>query len=75
MKICKIKPERHFCRDCISIQSMCSVMDDCDRCSVDYELITVGTDVILGDYAMILTNENTIIRVSLSRVYDVRERR
>lgn len=73
MKICKIRPKPRVCRDCLSIQTMCGVIDDCDRCcSNDYELITVGSNV-LGDYAMILTNENTIISVPLSRVYDVRE--
>jgi peroxiredoxin len=54
---------------------MCTVIDDCSRCKANadtYELLQIGTGFWSGDYAMV-QKDGIITKVSLSRVYDVKE--
>lgn len=76
MKICKVKPSRADCRICLETQSMCGVIDDCQKCKNDpsrdgYELIDIGHTFWLGDYALVERN-GEITRVDLERVHDIR---
>lgn len=74
-KICKVKPKRLTCSACIETQAMFNVVDDCSKCDLNtrvYELIQLETGFWSGDYAMVQYN-GKIQKVSLSRVYDVKE--
>ena len=54
---------------------MFNVIDDCSRCKANadtYELLQIGTGFWSGDYAMV-QKDGIITKVSLSRVYDVKE--
>ena len=75
MKICKVKPDRSTCSACLDIQEMCNVVDDCRKCKLNtdtYELLQIGTGFLSGDYAMV-QKDGKITKVSLSRIYDVKE--
>lgn len=75
MKICKVRPDRSTCSACIDTQEMFNVVDDCSKCKLNtdtYELLQVGTGFWSGDYAMVQKG-GEITKVSLSRVYDVKE--
>ena len=75
MKICKVKPDRSTCSACLDIQEMCNVVDDCSKCKSNtdtYELLQIGTGFFSGDYAMV-QKDGKITKVSLSRIYDVKE--
>lgn len=75
MKICKVKPNITSCRVCMETQEMFGVVDDCSKCSsntFEYELLQIGTGFWSGDYAMV-QKDGIIKKVSLSRVYDVKE--
>ena len=75
MKICKVKPDRSTCSDCLDIQEMYNVVDDCSKCKLNtdtYELLQIGTGFLSGDYAMV-QKDGKITKVSLSRIYDVKE--
>lgn len=74
-KICKVKPDSATCSACVGTQMMFDVIDDCKKCDLNtriYELLQIGTSFWSGDYAMVQYN-GTIKKVSLSRVYDIRE--
>ena len=75
MKTCKIKPDYVTCSACIDTQEMFNVVDDCSKCKLNtdiYELLQIGTGFWSGDYAMVQKG-GVIQKVSLSRVYDVKE--
>ena len=75
MKICKVRPDHSTCSACIATQEMFNVVDDCGKCKLNtdtYELLQIGTGFWSGDYA-IVQNEGKITKVSLNRVYDVKE--
>lgn len=75
MKICKVRPDRSTCSACVATQEMFNVIDDCGRCKANadiYELLQIGTGFWSGDYAMV-QKDGIITKVSLSRVYDVKE--
>ena len=75
MKLCKVKPDISTCSACIATQEMFNVVDDCGKCKLNtdtYELLQVGTGFWSGDYAMVQKG-GKITKVSLSRVYDVKE--
>lgn len=75
MKTCKVKPDISHCRSCMEMQEMFGVVDDCSVCSLntsEYELLQIGTGFWSGDYAMV-QKDGIIKKVSLSRVYDVKE--
>ena len=75
MKICKVRPDYSTCSACISTQEMFNVVDDCSRCKLNtdtYELLQIGTGFWSGCYAMV-QKEGKITKVSLNRVYDVKE--
>ena len=74
-KYCKVKPERSTCSACFETQEMFGVVDDCRQCDLnkrEYELIQIGTGFWSGDYAMV-QYDGKIKKVSLSRVYDIKE--
>lgn len=75
MKICKVKPDYSTCSACMATQEMFNVVDDCGKCKLNtdtYELLQIGTGFWSGDYAMV-QKDGVIRKVSLSRVYDVKE--
>ena len=75
MKICKVRSDRSTCSACIATQEMFNVVDDCSKCKSNtdiYELLQIGTGFWSGDYAMV-QKDGKITKVSLSRVYDVKE--
>lgn len=75
MKICKVRPDHSTCSACIAIQEMFNVVDDCGKCKLNtdtYELLQIGTGFWSGNYAMV-QNGGKITKVSLNRVYDVKE--
>ena len=77
MKTCKVKPDRSTCSACIATQEMFNAVDDCSKCKLNtdiYELLQIGTGFWSGDYAMV-QKDGVIQKVSLSRVYDVKEGR
>lgn len=57
MKICKVRPDYSTCSACVA---------------TTYELLQVGTGFWSGDYAMV-QKDGKITKVSLNRVYDVKE--
>ena len=75
MKICKVRPDHSTCSTCIATQEMFNVVDDCGKCKLNtdtYELLQVGTGFWSGNYAMVQKG-GKIMKVSLNRVYDVKE--
>lgn len=75
MKICKVRPDYSTCSACVDTQEMFDVVDDCSKCKLNtytYELLQVGTGFWSGDYAMV-QKDGKITKVSLYRVYDVKE--
>jgi peroxiredoxin len=59
----------------MATQEMFDVVDDCSKCKLNtdtYELLQIGTGFWSGDYAMV-QKDGVIQKVSLSRVYDVKE--
>ena len=77
MKICKVRPDYSTCSACVATQEMVDVVDDCSKCKLNtdtYELLQVGTGFWIGDYAMV-QKDGKITKVSLNRVYDVKDYR
>ena len=75
MKICKVRSDRSTCSACIATQEMFNVVDDCSKCKLNtdiYELLQIGTGFWSGNYSMV-QKDGKITKVSLSRVYDVKE--
>lgn len=75
MKICKVRSDRSTCSACIATQEMFNVVDDCSKCKLNtdiYELLQIWTGFWSGNYAMV-QKDGKITKVSLSRVYDVKE--
>ena len=75
MKICKVRPDHSTCSACIATQEMFTVIDDCGKCKLNtdtYELLQIGTGFWSGNYAMVQKG-GKITKVSLNRVYDVKE--
>ena len=75
MKICKVRPDRSTCSDCLATQEMFNVVDDCSKCKLNtdtYELLQIGAGFFSVDYAMV-QKDGKITKVSLSRIYDVKE--
>lgn len=74
MRICKVKPDSATCHACVETQEMFGVVDDCGRCDVkirEYELVKVGVSFWVA-YALVM-KDGVINKVSLNRVYDIRE--
>ena len=75
MKICKVRPDRSTCSDCLATQEMYNVVDDCSKCKLNtdtYELLQIGAGFFGVGYAMV-QKDGKISKVSLSRIYDVKE--
>ena len=74
-KICKVKPNYSTCHMCLEIQMTFDVVENCSKCELntrEYELLQIGTGFWSGDYAMV-QYDGEIEKVSLSRVYDIKE--
>ena len=74
-EICKVKPDHATCSACVETQQIFDVVDDCSKCKLNteiYELLQIGTSFWSGDYAMV-QKDGKIQKVSLKRIYDVRE--
>ena len=57
------------------IRDRCNVVDDCSKCKLNtdtYELLQIGAGFLSVDYAMV-QKDGKITKVSLSRIYDVKE--
>lgn len=75
MKICKVRPDRSTCSACLDTQEMFNVVNDCSKCKLNtdtYELLQIGAGFLGVDYAMV-QKDGKITKVSLSRIYDVKE--
>ena len=75
MKICKVRPDHSACSACLATQEMCNVVDDCSKCKLNtdtYELLQIGVGFLSVGYAMV-QKDGKITKVSLSRIYDVKE--
>jgi hypothetical protein len=73
MKTCKVRPDRSTCSACLATQEMCNVVDDCSKVNTDtYELLQIGAGFLSVGYAMV-QKDGKITKVSLSRIYDVKE--
>lgn len=76
MKTCKVKPERSVCQACMSLSNSGFVYpSDCMTCNENtdvYELLEVGVKPFWGNFAMVM-KDGRIRRVSLDRVYDVKD--
>ena len=75
MKLCKVRPDRSTCSSCVATQEMFNVVDDCSRCKLNtdtYELLQIGAGFLSVGYAMV-QKDGKITKVSLSRIYDVKE--
>lgn len=75
MKTCKVRPSLGTCHECLDADEMYGMVSNCSKCSlhnVRYELLQIGTSFWSGDYAMV-QKDGKIEKVSLNRVYDVKE--
>lgn len=75
MKICKVRPDRSTCSACLATQEMFNVVDDCSKCKLNtdtYELLQIGAGFLSVGYEMV-QKDGKITKVSLSRIYDVKE--
>ena len=75
MKICKVRPDRSTCSDCLATQEIYNVVDDCSKCKLNtdtFEPLQIGAGFLGVDYAMV-QKDGKITKVSLSRIYDVKE--
>ena len=68
--ICKVKPEKRICKSCLEVQVMCNVVETCKQCLDNKPYCTLLH--LEGDYAHVL-NDGKIEKVSLDRIYDVKE--
>lgn len=73
MKVCKVMPDRSICSQCLAISDASDIIPDCKECADTYELLQVGTGFWSVNYAMV-QKDGKITKVSLSRVYDVKEK-
>lgn len=76
MKICKVKPSKKECEICKINAFHMEESVDCDKCQFSnnvYELVALGYNRSIGDWAMVYREDGKIERVKLDRVYDVRE--
>lgn len=74
MKVCKLKPDKATCSNCLISQLGFGIVKECADCKInkDYELISVGSSFFIGSYAVIL-DDGELKKVSFKKIYDVRE--
>ena len=75
MLTCKVKPSVGKCKECEDIAECCGMISNCSDCChlrKTYRLINTGHSFWTGDYA-IIESEGKLCRVSMYRVFDVRE--
>ena len=76
MKICKVRPDRLICFACLATQEMHNVVNDCSKCELNtdtYELLQIGAGFLSVGYYAMVQKDGKITKVSLSRIYDVKE--
>lgn len=74
-KTCKIRPSESRCKLCLDTAEGFDEIPDCKLCSYNTnrcEIIQIGSS-FWGGYAIILMN-GCLEKVSLSRVYDIKEK-
>ena len=74
-KICKVKLDSSTCHICFETQIAFDMVYNCYKCDLntrEYELLQIGTSFWSGNYAMV-QYDGKIKKVSLSRVYDIKE--
>lgn len=65
-----------ICRQCLDTQMQYDQVEDCSKCSVnnkECQIISTGTSFWSGDYAVVLI-DGEIKKVSMSRLYDIKEK-
>lgn len=72
MKVCKVRPDRSICSQCLAISDASGIIPDCKACADTYELLQIGAGFLSVGYA-IVQKDGKITKVALSRVYDVKE--
>lgn len=76
MLVAKLKPDLFICRQCLDTQMQYDQVEDCSKCSVnnkECQIISTGTSFWSGDYAVVLI-DGEIKKVSMSRLYDIKEK-
>lgn len=74
MKTCKVRPSSGECNSCIDTSDFFNQTPNCGKCgynTIRYELVGVVSG-LFNDYALVQAN-GKIEKVSLGRVYDIRE--
>lgn len=75
MKIlCKVKPEYDTCCTCIDENTDKKIVADCEKCKSRipvYEVLQFGHGFWEGDWAMVLTDDGTVEKVELDRLFNV----
>ena len=72
MKVCKVRPDRSTCSQCLAMSDLVGIIPDCKECADTYGLLQIGAGFLSVGYAIVQRDGN-ITKVSLSRVYDVKE--
>lgn len=76
MLVAKLKPDIFICRNCLDIQMTYNQVEDCSKCSVnnkECQIISTGSSFWSGDYIVVLIDGQNK-KVSMSRLYDVKEK-
>ena len=71
----RLKPDDQTCCACIDQQMEESIVSDCNKCEHVKDkciIVSVGTQLFKGDYAMVLVN-GRIKKVGLNKVFDIDE--
>ena len=77
MLIAKLKPDWSVCRNCLDMDIEYGQVSDCSKCFVrnkECQIISTGSSFWHGDYAVVLV-DGEMEKVSMSRLYDVREKK
>ena len=74
MRTCKVKPSAGECRMCADTTDYYNQIPDCSKCgykNARYQLIEIVSG-LFNDYAFVQSN-GKVMKVSLDRVYDIKE--
>lgn len=77
MLIAKLKPDVFTCRNCLDMQIEYGQVENCSKCSVNNkkcQIVSTGTSFWNGDYAVVLV-DGEMKKVSMSRLYDIKEKK
>ena len=74
MRTCRVKPSAYECSTCEEVADYFNKVPNCEKCSLQnkrYVLVNVSTG-LFKDYAFV-ESDGEIEKVSLDRVYDIKE--